>query len=128
MRSTTLIVAVLVAALSSCGTDDSTGPSRGLEGVWNLLGYTNHGVSGITTGSATFGHDGAFVIEGTVTYPGEPTDTLDVSGTYRIEGGNVVLTTPTEAGSWSVSFLGDRAVLSLVGAVPPTTITLQKRR
>ena len=128
MRSTLLVTAVLLFALSSCGTDDSTQPSQELEGVWSLIGYSDHGVSGVTTGSVTFGADGTFVISGTVTYAGEPTDALEVSGAYEFTGKTVVLTVSDESATWSVAFSGDRAVLTFVGSVPPTTMTLERQR
>jgi hypothetical protein len=128
MRSTVLVAAVVLLSLSSCGTDNSTQPSQTLEGVWNLVGYSDHGVSGVTTGSVRFGNDARFVVNGTVTYPGEPVDTLDISGTYQIVGKTVVLTTADDTGTWSVVFSGDQAVLALIGSVPPTTMTLEKQR
>jgi hypothetical protein len=65
-----------------------------MAGAWDLIGYSDHGVSGVTTGSATFLHDGTFFILGTVTYPGEPTDSLDISGTYQVIAATLTLTTP----------------------------------
>jgi len=126
LRSTILIVAVSMFILCSCGDDDSTGPVQSLEGTWNLIGYSDHGVSGVTTGTVTFGSDGHFVVDGTVTYPGEPTDALDVTGAYEVHGSTVSLVTSDGTGTWSVAFSGDRAVLSLVGSDPPTTMTLEK--
>ena len=86
MRLTLVVAALLLFTLSGCGTGESTQPSQTLEGAWNLIGYSDHGVSGVTTGSVTFRDDSKFVVSGTVTYPGEPTDALDVSGTYEIMG------------------------------------------
>ena len=51
----------------SCNGETSTHPSPKLEGVWDIMGYTDHGVSGATTGSCTFRDDGTYVILGTVT-------------------------------------------------------------
>jgi len=73
------IVLFVMFILASCGSDDSTGPRPTLEGAWDLTAYADHGASGVTTGTASFEHDGTFAILGTVTYPGEPVDSLDVS-------------------------------------------------
>jgi len=126
VRSTILGVA-LVLCLSSCGADDSSRPSQELEGVWGLIGYSDHGVAGVTTGTVTFGSDGRFAINGSVTYPGEPTDEIDVSGTYQIVGKTVVLSVLDDSATWSVAYSGDQVVLSLVGSVPPTTMTLERQ-
>ena len=119
-------ILALMLCLSSCGSD-STAPPPGLEGSWNLIGYSDHGVSGATTGTAQFETDGTFSIEGTVTYPGEPTDPVAASGTYNVEGNDVVWTVQSETSTWSMAFTGDRLVLSLAGSAPPTTITLQRQ-
>jgi len=127
MRFAFLIGLFGLLVLASIGCDDSTRPSPPLEGKWGIIGYSDHGVLGVTTGSATFRDDGTFVILGTVTYPGEPVDSLDVSGTYRVAKNVVTLTTPEGTGPWSLVFSGDRVVLSLVGVDPPTTMTLKRQ-
>jgi hypothetical protein len=127
MRSALLLSICILLPLVSCDSEDSTRPSRELEGRWDIVGYTDHGVSGVTTGSSTFRNDGTFVILGTVTYPGEPVDSLDVSGTYQVFAMIVRLTTPDGTGSWSLAFSGDQCVLTLVGSAPPTRITLKRR-
>jgi hypothetical protein len=91
-----------------------------------LIGHTDHGVPGATTGTAQFASNGGFSIEGTVTYPGEPTDSIAVAGTYRIEGNTVALTVLDETATWTMTFSGDRVILSLAGSAPPTTMTLQQ--
>ena len=128
MRSALMIAALLLCALNSCGSDRSTRPSHTMAGAWDLIGYSDHGVSGVTTGSATFLHDGTFFILGTVTYPGEPTDSLDISGTYQVIGATLTLTTPAGTGTWSIAFSGDQVVLTLVGSDPPTRMILRKQR
>lgn len=127
MRSIIWISVCVLLFLISCDSEDSTRPSSRLEGAWDLTGYVDHGVSGATTGSGTFRNDGAFFILGTVTYPGEPADSLDVTGTYRVAATIVTLTTPDGTGAWSMAFSGDRVALALVGADPPTRMTLKRQ-
>jgi len=103
----------------------SRGPNKRFERT--AQSALDHGVSGATTGSGTFRDDGTFIILGTVTYPGEPADSLAVSGTYQVVATIVTLTTPDGTGAWSMAFSGDRVVLALVGADPPTSITLKKQ-
>jgi hypothetical protein len=129
MRSKTLLIAgLLLCTLNSCGSDKPTRPPQTLEGTWDLIGYCDHGVSGTATGHATFLHDGTFFILGTVTYPGEPTDSLDISGTYQVLGAILMLTTSDRAGTWSIAFSRDQVVLALIGSDASTTITLRRPR
>jgi hypothetical protein len=128
LRAAPLVTALLLCTLNSCGSDKLTRPPQTLEGTWDLIGFSDHGVSGVTTGSATFLHDGTFVILGTVTFPGETTDSLNVSGTYHVVGATVTLTTPEGTGTWSIAFSGDQVVLTSAGGNPPTTMTLQRLR
>ena len=129
MRSTPfLLISAFVLLFSlSCDGEDSTRPSPELDGTWDLIHYIDHGVSGVTTGSITFRDDGTFIILGTVTYPGEPVDSLDVSGTYLAVAGTVMLTTPDGTGAWSMDFSGDLVVFARI-TDPLTTMTLKKRQ
>jgi hypothetical protein len=127
MRSVFLIGVLMVLVWASCGSDSSTGPYRTLEGTWDLVGYSDHGVVGVTTGSSTFRDDGTFVILGTVTYPGEPVDSLDVSGTYQVAAGAAKLTTVDGTSTWSLVFSGDQVLLTLIGSEPPTRMTLKRQ-
>ena len=52
------------------------------------MGWT----AGTTTGTFVFRADGTFSANGTVTYPGEATDNIDVDGTYQQTGSSLVLT------------------------------------
>jgi hypothetical protein len=126
MRTTSLVGIFALLVLLSCNSQDSTIPSQTLEGTWDIVGCSDHGVSGVTTGSATFRQDGTFTVLGTVTYPGEPVDSLDVSGTYKVYVGVVTLTTPDGTANWLLEFSGDRVVLTLAGSDPPTSITLKR--
>ena len=127
MRVALLIGLFGVLLLISIGCDDSDEPSPSLRGGWDLISYADHGITGVTTGSAIFRDDGTFTILGTVTYPGEPVDSLDVSGTYLVIVNVVRLMTSDGTGSWSMAFSGDRVVLSLIGSAPPTKITLERQ-
>lgn len=127
VRSTALASAFMLLFLVSCDKEDATRPAPKLEGTWDLIGYVDHGVSGVTTGSCTFRDDGTFVILGTVTYPGELVDSLDTAGTYQVVDTTVTLTTPDGTGAWSFVFSGDQCALALVGSTPSTTMTLKRR-
>lgn len=127
MRSNFLFAAILLLALSSCSKDNSTQPTQKLEGTWTLVGYSDQGVAGTTTGTVIFKQDGTFTMTGTVTYPGEPTDFIDNTGTYDFTGKTVVLTVLGEAATWNITFSGNRAILTLVGSSPPTTMTLERQ-
>ena len=127
MRSALLTSVFVLLSLLSCDSEDSTRPSPELEGTWDLIGYIDHGVSGVTAGSSTFRDDGTFTILGTVAYPGEPVDSLNVSGTYQVVEMTVTLTTLDGAGAWSMVFSGDRVILALIGADPPTKMTFKRR-
>ena len=125
MRSTLIISVFVLLFLISCDKENSTRPSPEIEGTWDLISYVDHGVAGVMTGSCTFRNDGTFIILGTVTYPGEPVDSLDVSGTYQVVAMTLTLTTPDGTGAWSMVFSGDRLVL--VGPDPSTRMTLKRR-
>ena len=89
----------MLMSLVSCDGENSLTPAQKLMGTWDIMGYSDHGIAGATTGSATFGDDGTFAVLGTVTYPGEPVDSLDVSGTYQVSWMTVTLTTPDGTGN-----------------------------
>ncbi len=123
-RVATVLVAFVILAHAGC--EDPSNQNRHLEGDWSLAGYSDHGVAGETTGFAHFRHDDTFEIRGTVTYPGEPTDSVIVSGTYAAVADIVTLTTADGSGSWRMTFAENTVLLSLIGSTPPTTITLRK--
>ena len=101
-------------------------PAPTLEGTWSLIGYSDHGVAATASGTATFGPDGNFTITGTLTFPGEPTDTLDVSGSWSMSGSTVTLTTDDGTGEWAVGFSGAEATLTRAGPDPATVIRLRR--
>ena len=127
VRRVFLIGALTLLVLASCGDDDSTPWPRTLQGPWDLVGYTDHGASGVTTGTCIFLDNGTFSIVGTVTFPGEPTDTLEVYGTYEVNANIVTLTTTEGSGDWSMAFSGDKVVLTRLGVDPATVMTLKRR-
>jgi hypothetical protein len=131
VKSSAVLIVVLMLALSACGSDDPVRPSQTqdhtLVGTWDLIGYSDHGVAGETTGSAIFGSDGTFVIDGTVTYPGETTDAIYASGTYQVMGSTLVLNVLDGTSSWDIEYFGDLAILIHVGSVPATTMTLKRQ-
>jgi len=110
-----------IALLAGCGDD---GPARTLIGAWNLVGFTDHGVAGTASGSASFSEGGAFEFAGEVTFPGEPTDVIGLSGAWRQIGDRLTLTTLTDSEEWLVRFASDEATLTLVGDEPTNVITL----
>lgn len=122
MRGFTPVLGLL--ALLAC--NDSTGPGDDLTGNWELIGYRDAGIAGITTGSAIFRANGTFNIDGTVTYPGEPTEPIQAAGTWSIEGDIVTLDTDSESGRWIRSLVGGDILLTLEGSQPPTTILLRR--
>ena len=125
----TILVAGTFAlvCLASCNGEDSTAPKPTIVGTWDLVGYADHGVAGATTGSGTFRNDGTYAMLGTVTYPGEPTDSLSISGTYQVVASNLTLQTEESTGSWNMVFSGNRLILTLRGSSPPTSMTLRKQ-
>ena len=76
------------------------------------------------TGSASFSEGGDFEFAGEVTFPGEPTDEIGMSGAWRQIGDRLTLTTLTDSEEWLVRFMGDEATLTLVGDEPTNVITL----
>lgn len=110
-----------IVLLAGCGDDE---PARKITGTWDLVGFTDHGVAGTATGSATFGEGGDFEIAGEVTYPSEPADPVSMSGAWSQTGDRVTLTTLTDSGVWIVRYTGDQATLTLVGDAPTNVIAL----
>lgn len=104
--------ALLAVAIAACGDDTTTGDQ--LVGTWALAAYDDHGTEGVTTGTWTFSADATFTALGSITFPGEPTDSLDVIGTW-VEQGNaaVAMTVDGETTVWDVAFAPDTAVLTL---------------
>jgi len=126
-----LLVAVLTAAvlsggMAACG--DSTDPDPlSLVGTWDIIGFSDAGVEAETTGTWVFRADGTLTIQGTVTFPGEPTDDISGDATYEQTGTTVVLTFGSDATTWTLSMSEDVATLTEVEPPPANTITLRLR-
>ena len=116
-------VIALALALGACGASTSLGDL--LLGTWSLAGYSDHGAEGVTTGTWTFGADGTFGVLGTVTYPGEPTDSLRVSGTWQLYSPTTIeLVVGSNITIWQATVVGDTAALALSDSTGVVRITL----
>ena len=111
--------------LGACG-DDSTAPSPPLTGTWDLIGFTDMGISAVTTGTCEFRPDGTFDINGTITFPGEPTESLVIAGSYVQSGTTVVLTIGAQTGNWTLTSSGNEVTLTEDEPPPANTITLRR--
>ena len=126
-----LFVAVVTAAvvsggMAACG--DSTGPdSLSLVGTWDFVGFSDAGVEAENTGTWVFSADGTVTLQGTVTFPGEPTDDISGDATYEQTGPTVVLTFGSDTTTWTLSISGNVATLTEVEPPPANTITLRRR-
>jgi hypothetical protein len=118
------LLATLAWAGVACG--DETGPQISLVGTWDFIGFSDAGIEAATTGTWTFEANNAFHVIGTVTFPGEPTDSLVVSGSYSQQESQVELTIGADTGSWTITGDGDVVVLTEIEPAPANTITLRR--
>lgn len=118
------ILALCLAALAACGSTEPSAPS--LVGTWNLVSFSDSGTVGATTGTMTFAANGTWSVLGTVTYPGEPLDSLVASGLW-VQNGYAVTLSGASSGTWDLAFSGTQVVLT---GRPPifTAITLARPR
>ncbi len=122
-----LLAVVAWLGVASCnGGTSEPGPS--LIGTWDLIGFTDAGVAAATTGTAVFRADGTFSIDGTITFPGEPTEAIAVDGTFQQSGNSVDLTIGADAATWTLGFSDSEVVLTEVEPPPANTITLRRRQ
>jgi hypothetical protein len=84
------------------------------------------GVAAQTTGTWVFRIDRTFSATGTITFPGEPPDSLVVSGTYAQSRNRVVLTIGAQTGIWTLTASGNQITLTEQEPPPPNTITLRR--
>lgn len=118
----------VLAAIAACGCgDDTTSPSRSLVGTWDLVEFTDAGVSATTTGTWLFRSDGTFSVNGTITFPGEPTDPIVVDGTYVKNADTVALTIGSETTNWALTWNGNQVALVQDEPPPANTITLRRQ-
>jgi len=118
-------VALVAGVFTACG--DATTIGDQLVGTWNLAAYADHGDPAVTTGTWSYFSDATFSVLGTVTFAGEPTDSLDVIGTWREQGAAAIaMTVAGETTVWNVTIAPDTAVIVLPDAEGEVRITLTK--
>jgi hypothetical protein len=115
-----------MALVTACGTD-STAPSPSLVGTWDLIGFTDMGTAAVTTGTWEFRAHGAFSVNGTITFPGEPTESLVTAGTYTQSGNSLEFTIGAQTGEWALTANGDVITLTENEPPPANTIILRRR-
>lgn len=125
-RTPGLRVAALVAVMAAACGNESAFPGTSLVGTWDLIGFGDMGVAAVTTGTWVFRTDSTFSVNGTTTFPGEPTDSLVLDGTYVQSGNSVVLTIGVETGNWTITASGDEVRLTQVEPPPANTVTLKR--
>lgn len=122
-----LVLTCLLTVAGAACANDGTAPSVSLVGVWDFVGFTDGGVAALTTGTWTFETDSSVVVSGTVTFPSEPTDSLEGTGTYIQNGNTVHLILGSGSGDWTITGEGDQVVLAEIEPPPANTITLRRR-
>jgi hypothetical protein len=98
-----------------------------LAGTWDLVAFTDAGVSATTTGTWVFRSHGSFSVNGTVTFPGEPADSIVADGTYVHGMGTVALTIGSETTNWALTWSGNQVTLTEDEPPPANTITLRRQ-
>ena len=128
MRTSIRLALSLVALFAVACGDDPVSPGDGLVGEWDLVGFVDGGVEATVTGTATFRSDGTFTMVGTVSFPGEPSEAVAISGTYEVSGDVATLVIAGEASDWNLSFpSADRAVLTELEPPPANRISLERK-
>ena len=117
---------IALLAFTCAGCSDETGPQISLVGVWDFIGFSDAGIEASTTGTWEFEASNSFHVQGTITFPGEPTDSIVASGSYDQQGSQVQLTIGVDTGSWTLTGEGDVVVLTEVEPAPANTITLRR--
>jgi hypothetical protein len=121
------VVVAATVVLASAACKDSTDPAPSLVGTWDLIGFSDGGISGTTTGTIVFRTNGTFSANGTVTFPGEPTDQLLVDGTYSQSDFTVTLTSAMESAQWSMTVDDDEITLTEIGGQATSVIKLRRQ-
>ena len=125
LRGDCVSIALTVTLLAACGTD-STAPDTSLVGTWDLIGYTDMGVAAVTTGTWIFRSDLTMSVDGTITFPGQPTEPLVTTGTYAQNGRSVTLAIGTQSGTWGLVVIGNEVILTEDEPPPAHTIVLRR--
>jgi hypothetical protein len=125
LRAAGLAVAAAGTLLGACS--DSTAPGPELVGTWDLVGFTDSGIAAVTTGTWIFRSDGTMHVEGTVTFPGEPTEPLVLDGVYVQTGQTVTLTIGAQNGAWGLVEAGSELTLTEDEPPPANTIVLRRQ-
>lgn len=115
----------LALVFSGCG-DDGTGPDASLVGSWNIVEFSDMGISAAATGTWVFRADGTFAANGTVTFPGEPVDSFTLNGVYVRSGSTLTLTVDDVASDWRVAESGNRVTLTEDEPAPANAIVLER--
>ena len=125
LRVAGLVVAAAGTMLGACS--DSTAPGPELVGTWDLVGFTDAGVAAVTTGTWIFRSDGTLHVDGTVTFPDEPTEPLVLDGGYIQTGQRVTLTIGTESADWAMVENGNELTLTQDEPPPSNTVLLRRQ-
>ena len=126
LRAAGLAVAAAGTLLAACGSE-STAPGPELVGTWDLVGFTDAGVAAVTTGIWIFRSDGTMHVDGTVTFPDEPTEPLVLDGGYIQTGQRVTLTIGAESGAWALVEDGNELTLTQDEPPPANIIVLRRQ-
>lgn len=118
---------IALLAFTCAGCSDGSGPQVSLAGNWDFIGFTDAGIEATTTGTWTFEANGSFNVRGTVTFPGEPTDSVVSSGTYSQDGQQLELMIGVDTARWTIAGANELIVLTEVEPAPANTITLRRR-
>ena len=115
------------ALLAAACSEDSTAPSLSLVGTWDFVGFSDGGVAAVATGTWVFRTDHTFSVDGTITYPDEPTEEVLLAGTYSQSGTSVTLTAGGETSAWLLAVNGNQVTLTQDEPPPANVITLRSR-
>jgi hypothetical protein len=125
LRAAGLAVAAAGTLLGACS--DSTAPGPELVGTWDLVGFTDSGVAAVTTGIWIFRSDRTMHVDGTITFPDEPTEPLVLDGGYVQTGQRVLLTIGAVSDAWALVEDGNELTLTQDEPPPATTIVLRRQ-
>jgi hypothetical protein len=123
MRLIRAVPLLLVLAACESGTD----PVSSIQGAWDMVAFRSDGVdASAITGTMVFAANGTVTVNGSITFPGEPADTIADVGTWSQAGTTLTMTLGGDTGTWQLTFTGDRVVLQLQGDASASRLTLQR--